>query len=417
MDWNIYSAIILLTLLVSLTLDLVANGLNLKCLRSEPPAELAFIFEAERYRRSQSYTRARTWFGWVAGALSLSLLLVFWVSGGFGWFDRWTRSFGWSEIPTGLLYVGGLVLGGSLLSLPLSLYSTFVIEERYGFNRTTLRTWVMDQLKGGLVAAFLGGPLLVAVLWFFTSFEKTGWLMAWAVFIGFSLFAQLVFPSVILPLFFRFTPLEEGELRQALIGYAEKVAFPLRDVFVIDGSRRSSKSNAFFTGIGRRKRIALFDTLVEKHEVPELVSVLAHEVGHYRRRHIPIGIALSALQVGAMLYLLQLFLTHQGLYDAFGVEQMSAHVGLVLFGLLASAMDQLLSVAANWLSRRFELQADRFAAQTTGNPEALIRALEGLARDNLTNLTPHPLLVFLEYSHPPLGERMAALRTARLAGE
>lgn len=432
MHWNVYTAVILATLVSSSALDWLATGLNLRWLDRPPPPELDGLYDRENHQRSQGYTRARTHFGWFSSALQLVLFLVFWSLGGFAHLDRWIRALGWAEIPSGLAYFAVLAGLSALLSLPLDLYSTFVLEERFGFNRTTLATFLLDRIKGLALIAVLGIPLASAVLWFFSRFEQSGWLFAWAAVTAFAVGSQLVVPIWILPLFHRFTPLEPGALRHALLGYAEKVAFPLDDIYVVDGSRRSSKANAFFTGIGKRRRIALFDTLVGKLEdqdsenenrdevgavdvdaapsVAELVAVVAHEVGHAKKRHIPIGLGLGVLQMGAMLYLLQLFLSQPGLYRAFSVEQPSVHVGFVLFAFLAGPVDELLSVAANWLSRRFEFQADRFAAKTTADPESLVQALRRLAKNNLTQLTPHPLLVFLRYSHPPLAARLAALR-------
>ena len=410
--FNPYGLFILVTVLVSFGLDVTARWLNLRASRRAPPANLADLYPPEEYAKSQAYLRARTRFGLAYDSVALLALLGFWFAGGFGALDRATRWLELPSIPTGILFIAALGALSAALSLPFELYGTFVLEERFGFNRTTLRTFILDRIKGALLAAVLGAPLLAAVLWLFERTGDAAWLWCWALIAGVSVVAQVVVPAWILPLFHRFEPLAEGDLRAAIEAYAERASFPLDGVFVIDGSRRSSKANAFFVGIGRRKRIALFDTLVERHTVRELVAVLAHEVGHYRLRHVLVGLLVGFLHTGLLLGLLQLVLWQEGLYRAFFIAEPSVAAGLVVFGLLAAPLDRLIAIALNALSRRHEHQADRFAARTTGDGEAMAQALRRLARDQLTNLTPHPLVVWLGYSHPPLAERLEAIRSA-----
>ena len=287
---NIFAAVILAALLLEFLLDLVSNFLNLKALKLEPPDALKDIYTPDAYRRSQEYTRENTRFGLVTGAFSLVLLLAFWFSGGFNWLDQAVRSWGLGSILNGLLYTGILLLAYNLVMLPFSIYATFVIEQHYGFNRTTPRTFVIDRLKALLLAVILGAPLLACILALFELAGIYAWLYCWAALTIYLLVIEFIAPNWIMPLFNKFTPLEEGELRSAIISYAESVKFPISNVYVIDGSRRSSKSNAFFTGFGRNKRIALFDTLIAQHTVPELVAVLAHEIGHYKKKHILWGL-------------------------------------------------------------------------------------------------------------------------------
>ncbi|HVS12443.1 MAG TPA: M48 family metallopeptidase [Thermoanaerobaculia bacterium] len=403
---------VLAALLVSFALDVVARWLNLRAARRRPPEVVADLYQPDEYARSQRYLQARSRFGLVVEIVGLAALLGFWFAGGFGLVDRTARALELGAIPTGLVFVGILGLLSALLSLPFDLWSTFVLEERFGFNRTTLRTFVLDRVKGALLALALGVPLLAAVFWLFERAGGWAWLWCWALMAAVSVVAQIVVPAWILPLFHRFERLEEGELRAAIEAYAERVGFPLEGVFVIDGSRRSSKANAFFTGLGRRKRIALFDTLVERHPVSELVAVLAHEVGHFRLLHVPLGTLAGIAHTGLMLGLLQAVLWRDDLYRAFFVERPSVAVGLVLFGLLAAPLDRLLGIALHALSRRHEHQADRFAVETTGDPTAMTAALRRLSRDQLTNLTPHPLMVWLAYSHPPLARRLEAIAAA-----
>lgn len=405
--WTILGAILL-----QQALALVADLLNLRALSSRPPAGFEHVYDPERYARSQEYTRAKTRFSFWPQALDLALLLGFWFAGGFAWLDRATRALGYGELVTGLLFIGALFLGKTLLELPFRHWSTFVLEERFGFNKTTRATFWADAAKGLLLALVLGGPLLAAILYFFERLGDSAWLVCWAVTALFTLLVQWVAPTWIFPLFNKFKPLEEGELRAAVLDYARRVGFPLEGLFVIDGSRRSTKANAFFTGFGKRKRIALFDTLIEKHTTEELVAVVAHEIGHYKRRHILQGLVLGLAQAGLVFFVLSRVLSEPALFAAFGVTTPSVHAGLVFFALLWSPLELVLGLAQQALSRRNEFEADAFARETTGRAEPLVRALERLSADSLSNLTPHPVYVALHHSHPPLPARVAALRAA-----
>lgn len=406
---NVYASVILAALLLEHVLSLVADVLNLRHLEPELPPEFEGVYDEEAYRRSQEYTRARTRFGLVPGTVDLVVLLGFWGLGGFGWLDEIVRELGFGSVVTGLLFIGSLVLARTVLHLPFKVYSTFVLEERYGFNRTTPRTFVVDMVKGLVLTALLGAPLLAAVLWLFEAAGSWAWLACWTFTALFLVTVQVLAPTWILPLFNKFEPLQEGELRRALLGYAKGVDFPLDDVYVVDGSRRSSKANAFFTGFGKNKRVALFDTLIEKHSPDELVAVVAHEIGHYKRHHIVKGLVLAIAHLGVLFALLQVFLSHAGLFEAFGTAP-SVYAGLVFFGLLYTPIEMVLSVLLNRFSRHNEFEADAFSATTTRAPETLIGALKRLSLDNLSNLTPHPFFVWLHYSHPPVLERIRALR-------
>ena len=406
---NAYGAIVLGALLGNFALDVSADVLNLRALRPELPPEFRDVYDAERYRRAQEYTRARTWFELVPATAGLAVLLAFWFGGGFGALDRAVRALGLGPLPTGLLYLGALGLGATVLRLPFRWWSTFVVEERFGFNKTTPRTFWADVAKGLVLSAVLGGALLTAVLWLFARTGTTAWLWCWLVATLFVVVVQYVAPTWIMPLFNRFTALDPGTLRDAILAYARGVDFPLEEVFVIDGSRRSTKANAFFTGFGRRKRIALFDTLVQSLSTPELVAVVAHEVGHYKRRHVLVGMLLAILQTGATFFLLSLVVDRPGLFAAFQVAEPSVYAGLVFFALLVGPFELVLSVALHVLSRRHEFEADAFALATTGAGDRLASALKRISADGLSNLTPHPLYVFLHYSHPPLRDRVRAL--------
>lgn len=406
---NVYALIILIALVGSYGLEMLSDFLTLRSLKPEPPEEFKDLYDPAEYRKSQNYTRERIRFGFIRSTVSLIVLLTFWFLGGFNLLDGLLRSYGRSEIVTGIAFIGALLLGSSLIELPFTLYSTFVIEEKFGFNKTSWKVFIADKIKGLILGALLGLPLLAAILWFFEAAGPAAWLYGWALVTAFTLIIQYVAPVWILPLFNKFTPLEEGTLKQSIFAYAKSVEYPLKDILVMDGSKRSAKANAFFTGWGKNKRIALFDTMLDKYSVEEIVAVVAHEVGHFKLKHTIKGTVLSILSTGILFYLLSLFIKNPGLFEAFGMTHISAYAGLVFFGLLYTPIEMFLSVLMNIFSRKHEYEADRYSAETTGHGGHLTAALKKLSVHNLTNLTPHPLPVFLYYSHPPLKDRIRAL--------
>ncbi|MGQ9546162.1 MAG: M48 family metallopeptidase [Dehalococcoidia bacterium] len=407
---NVFFFIILLALIVEYVVEAVAHLLNLKSVRGELPPELEGLYQPEDYRKSQKYLRTNTYLALVSSTFSLVVLLCFWFAGGFNYLDHLVRSWGFVTILSGLLYIGILVMGYSLIMLPFSIYRTFVIEERFGFNRTSPHTFVMDRLKSLGLAALIGGALLSGILALFQYTGSYAWIYGWVASTIFFVIVEYVAPTWIMPLFNKFSPLQPGELREAILDYARSVEFPVRSVFVMDGSRRSTKSNAFFTGFGGNKRIALFDTLIQKHTVPELIAILAHEIGHHKKRHILQGMIINILHAGLLFFLLSIFLDSAGLYEAFYMEQQSIYGGILFFGLLYTPLEMVLSPATHALSRKNEYEADRFAAETIRHPQDLVEALKKLHTSNLSNLTPHPLYVFLNYSHPPLLQRIRAIQ-------
>ena len=406
---NPFFLVILIALLIEYAIGVIANLFNLKSLSTKPPPALEGVYQSDEYRKSQEYLRANTRFDFVTGTFSLAVLLSFWFTGGFNYLDQIVRSWGFVPILNGLLYIGILVLGYSLIKLPFSIYRTFVIEERFSFNTTNPRTFASDRIKGLVLAALIGAPLLGGILALFEYAGYHAWIYCWIAVTLFSLILQYVAPTWIMPLFNKFTPLEGGELREAILSYARSVDFPVKNVLVMDGSKRSSKPNALFTGFGRNKRIALFDTLIKKHTVPELIAVLAHEIGHHRKKHILQGTIISILHTGVLFFVLSILLGSPGLYDAFYMEQQSIYSGILFFGLLYTPLEMVLSIMMHALSRRNEYEADRFAAETTQHPQHLVEALKKLHAGNLSNLTPHPFYVSLNYSHPPLLQRIRAI--------
>ena len=409
---NAYAAIVWAALLAEYGASVLSGVLNVRALSTTLPLEFEEVFEPEAYAKSQQYTRATTRFGLIRDTANLLVVIAVWHLAGFEWLDQTVRQAGYGPVPTGLLFIGALVAGLMVLGLPFRVYGTFVIESRFGFNRTTPTTFLADSVKGLLLALTLGGALMAGILFFFAWAGSYAWLWCWGASAAFLLVVQVIAPSWIMPLFNTFTPLDAGELRDAIMAYARTAAFPLKDIFLVDGSRRSSKANAFFTGIGRNKRIGLFDTLVAGYSVSELVAVVAHEIGHYRKGHLSQGIVVQVAYLGGLFFTMSLVVGQVGLFDAFYMTESSVYAGLVFFGLLFTPVEMALSLFVNALSRRNEFEADAFAAETPGHGEHLISALKKLSADTLTNLTPHPLHVVLHHSHPPVVERIAALRAA-----
>ncbi len=407
---NYYLLFILTILIGSYILELIVEILNIKHLKTDLPTEFAGYYDAETYKKSQQYLKDNTLFGIIVDTIVTALTIAFILVGGFNYVDTIARGFNLGSIPTGLIFAGILLFVSQLIHIPFSAYATFVIEEKYGFNRTTVKTFFADILKSWLLMAIIGGTVFSIVLWFFEKAGAAAWLYCWGAMIVIQLVLSYIAPVVIMPLFNKFYPLEAGELKSTIEEYARAQKFKMKGVFKMDASKRSAKSNAFFTGFGKFRRIVLFDTLIEKHTVDELVSVLAHEMGHYKKKHIIISLLISVLTTGLMFFILSRFLNNPGLFAAFQMEHISLYASLLFFGFLYAPIETILAIVGNMLSRRHEYAADAYAAATFGKPEALIAALKKLSVDNLSNLTPHPLKVFLHYSHPPILQRIEALR-------
>lgn len=407
---NTIAVIILTAMVGDVIVNLIADVLNLKKLQDAVPQPFQDVYDAEKYRQSQDYLRVNTRFEWVGTVFNLVALLCFWFLGGFEALDSRVRAFGFGPVPTGLIYMGVLILAYALMTLPFNIYTTFVIEERFGFNRTTWKTYILDLLKALALGIVLGTPLMAGILAFFNYTGTWAWLYCWIAVVLYMLVVQYVAPTWIMPIFNKFKVLEEGDLKAAILSYAASIRFPLKQIYVMDGSKRSGKSNAFFTGFGRNKRIVLFDTLIDQHTVPELVAVLAHEMGHYKKKHLHQTLLLAVLQTGLMFFLLSLTISYPGLFDAFFVTHVSVYAGLIFFGMLFAPLDFFTGLLLNMRSRANEYQADRFAVRTTKNPEAMVNALKKLSVNNLANLLPHPFHVFLNNSHPPVLRRIQAIR-------
>jgi len=410
---NIYFIIIIGILLFEYMLSFIVRTLNLKALDPNLPEEFKDTFNQEKYLKSQDYTRANSRFSYITSTFSLVLSLIFIFGGVYNIIDLYVRSVGYGDILTGLLFFGLLTILTDILSLPFGLYSTFVIEEKFGFNKTTLSTYFMDKLKGYFLMILIGAPVFSLVLYFFGQYGENAWIYAWILLVAFSLVMQPIFNLFIAPMFNKFTPLEEGPLLSKIKDYLKTVNFPVKKLEVMDGSKRSSHSNAYFSGMGKNKRIALFDTLVEQMDDEEIVAVIAHEVGHYKLKHIHTGIFLSAIQSGIMFFVLSIFMMNSDLFSVFKMDHLSIYASFIFFSILYTPISMIMGFIFSFISRKNEFSADAYSAKTAKLPNSLISGLKKMSKENLSNLTPHCLNVMLNYSHPPVLDRIKVLSKYR----
>jgi len=411
---NIYLILVLIFLIGDYLKGFIVDQLNLAYLKEDIPEDFREYYDNDTYRKSQQYLKDKTRFSLFQGMIMLVLTIALILMGGFNSLDLFVRSLVDGDVKQGLVFFSIIIALSQVLGLPFSYYDHFVLEERYGFNKMTLRTFFSDIFKSFLVFIILGLPILSLILWFFLSFGDLAWLYCCGALVVIQIVLMFLAPTLIMPLFNKFEPLEDGELKSAIEAYAQKERFPLGGLFTMDGSKRSSKANAFFTGFGSFRRIVLFDTLIKNHSVNELLGILAHEMGHFKKKHILKMIVSSIIQTVLMFYVLSLFLNNKGLFDAFGMEHISIYASLLFFGFLYSPISQVLSILGTVMSRKHEFEADEYAVMTTGLKDEFIMALKKLSVDNLSNLTPHPLKVFLEYSHPPVLERIKAIQKLKV---
>ena len=396
--------ILISILIISFIVDKVLDALNAKHYKDPIPPELSDVYEEEDYLKSQNYKKANDRFSSIASSISLVVTLFFFYLDGFAFVDEWARTFSDNTIIIALLFFGSIMFVSDLLSTPFNYYHTFIIEEKFGFNKTTLKTFLVDKIKGWLMSAILGGLLLSTIIWFYEAVGSNFWLYAWGIIAVFVFFINMFYARLIVPLFNKQTPLCDGSLKTKIQDYAQKVGFKLDKIVVIDGSKRSTKANAYFSGFGSEKRVTLFDTLIKDLEEEEIVAVLAHEVGHYKRKHILFNLIISILIMGFTFWLLSLFIGNPILSEALNVASPSFHIGLIAFGILYSPISELTGLIMNFISRIFEYQADNYAKETF-DAAPLISGLKKLNKNSLSNLTPHPAYVFVYYSHPTLLQR------------
>jgi STE24 endopeptidase len=401
--------IIIAIIIIDFIIDKILDTLNAKHFDDPIPQELSDVYNKEEYEKSQRYKKERYRFGIITSTFSVLLTLGFIIFDGFAWVDDIARNFTDNAILVALFFFGIIMIGSDILTTPFSWYSTFVIEEKYGFNKTTKKTFFLDKIKGWFMMIILGGGILALIVWFYQFAGNDFWWYAWILVAVFSIFLNMFYAKLMVPLFNKQSPLEEGSLRTKIETYAKSVGFTLDNIFIIDGSKRSTKANAYFSGFGKEKRITLFDTLVKDLEEEEIVAVLAHEVGHYKKNHIIVNLLASILTTGFTLWLLSLFVGSPALSQALGVEEPSFHIGLIAFGILYSPISEITGLLMNYLSRKFEYQADNYAKNTYG-AAPLISSLKKLTKNSLSNLTPHKAYVFMHYSHPTLLQRFRNLK-------
>jgi STE24 endopeptidase len=409
MTANILFYIIIAIIIINFIKDKVLDAINAKHYNDEIPKELKDVYDSEEYKKSQAYKATNYKFGIWTSLFSILLTLTFLLLDGFEYVDNIARSYSENPIIIALIFFGIIILVSDIITTPFGYYKTFVIEEKFGFNKTSKKLFILDKLKGLLMSTILGGGIIALIVWFYQLTGNQFWLYAWGIVTVFTVFMNMFYSKLIVPLFNKQTPLDDGELRNKISAYAESVGFNLEKIFIIDGSKRSTKANAYFSGFGSEKRVTLFDTLVNDLEDEEIVAVLAHEVGHYKRKHIIFNLVASILLTGLTLYILSIFISNPLLSNAIGVEIPSFHVGLIAFGLLYSPISELTGLLMNYVSRVFEYQADDYA-KTTYKAEPLITSLKKLSKNSLSNLTPHKAYVFMHYSHPTLLERLTKLR-------
>lgn len=406
--------IIIAILIFQFLMETVLEYLNAQRYKDPIPEELNDIFDATEYQKSQDYKKTNYKFGVLTSTFSVILTLGFLFLGGFEWIDSIIRSYTENPILMALLFFGIIMIGSDIITTPFSYYKTFVIEERFGFNKSTKKLFFIDKIKGWLMMILIGGILLSVIIWFFQWTGTNFWIYAWGLVTVFTIFTNLFYSKLIVPLFNKQKPLEEGSLKSKIEGYAQNVGFDLKNIFVIDGSKRSTKANAYFSGFGKEKRVTLYDTLIKDLEEDEIVAVLAHEVGHYKRNHIIFNLSASILLTGLTLFILSIFINNPNVSLAIGVTQSSFHAALIGFGILYSPISEITGLAMNLLSRKFEYQADDYAKDTFA-ALPLITSLKKLSKNSLSNLTPHPAYVFMHYSHPPLISRIQNLQQPSLS--
>ena len=400
--------ILIAIIIISFIIDKVLDTVNAKHFNDKIPEKLADVYDADEYKKSQAYKKANEKFSNITSTFSIVLTLIFFFVEGFKFVDDFARNFVEHPILVALIFFGLIMLGSDILTTPFSYYKTFVIEEKFGFNKSTKKTFWLDKIKGWLMSILLGGGILSLIIWFYQFAGDNFWIYAWILVAVFSLLMNMFYAKLIVPIFNKQKPLEAGELKSAIENYAKKVGFTLNNIFVIDGSKRSTKANAYFSGFGLQKRITLFDTLINDLETAEIVAVLAHEVGHYKKKHIIFNLGSSILLTGLTLFILSLFINSSLLSEALGVSTPSFHIGLIAFGILYSPISEITGLFMNYMSRKFEYQADNYAKETF-EASPLISSLKKLSKNSLSNLTPHPAFVFMHYSHPTLLERIKNL--------
>ncbi|MBN2485760.1 MAG: M48 family metallopeptidase [Bacteroidales bacterium] len=406
--YNAPFLLIVSILIFNYILERWLDVLNSKKWSDTLPDEVKDVYDATQYRKSQQYKQVNDKFGLITSTFSFLVVIFMLFYHVFGFIDTWARTLTDNPVLVAIIFFGVLMLASDIINTPFALYDTFIIEEQFGFNKTTFKTFIFDKIKGWILVAVIGGGVITLIIWLYNKSEQYFWLYAWGALTLFSVFMTVFYSTLIVPLFNKQTPLEEGELKNAISNFCKKAGFRLQNIFVIDGSRRSTKANAYFTGLGKRKRIVLYDTLIKDLTTEEIVAVLAHEIGHYKKRHTIYGIVFGIIQTGIMLYVFSLFTVNPQLSSALGAKVKGVHMALMAFGVIYSPFSTLIGVFMNFVSRKHEYEADNYASGF-GYGSQLVSGLKKLSSNNLSNLTPHPAYVFFHYSHPTLLQRVLAI--------
>ena len=402
--------IIIIIVVLDFALTQYLSYRNRRLMSPDIPLQLEGIYDKTEYAKQQAYQKTNRRFGIFSDFLSFVIILLVLVFQIFGWLDIELREYIVNPIWLTLAFVGVIYAINAILELPFEYYATFNIEEKFGFNKSTRKIFWFDQIKGLLLSLVLGGGILALIVWLFSIFDANFWIYAWMIITVFSLFMTFFYSNLIVPLFNKQTPLEDGELRTAIEGFSQKAGFELKNIYVMDASKRSTKANAYFTGFGSKKRIVLFDTLIKDLTPEEIVAVLAHEIGHYKKKHIVKHLIVSVLYIGILLFVLSLFLNNSSLAVALGGEKASFHLGIIAFSILFTPISLVLGISMNVSSRKNEYEADAYAA-AFGLSDELINGLKKLSVKSLSNLNPDSLYVFFYYSHPTLLQRINRLRS------
>jgi STE24 endopeptidase len=373
------------------------------------PIEVKDVYDADQYKKSQLYKLVNDKFGLLTSTFSFLVVISMLFFHVFGFIDTWARTITSNPVLIAIIFFGVFMLASDLVNTPFAIYDTFVIEERFGFNKTSVKTFIFDKIKGWILISIIGGGVLTLIIWLYNKSEHFFWIYAWIALTLFSIFMTIFYSTLIVPLFNKQTPLEDGILKDAISNFCRKAGFRLQNIFVIDGSKRSTKANAYFTGLGKRKRIVLYDTLIKDLTTDEIVAVLAHEIGHYKKKHTIYGIVFGFIQTGIMLYVFSLFTVNPMLSSALGAKVKGVHMALMAFGVIYSPFSTMVGVFMNLVSRKQEYEADKFASNLNFG-EQLMSGLKKLSSNNLSDLTPHPLYVFFHYSHPTLIQRIRAIK-------
>jgi STE24 endopeptidase len=403
---NKYALIISTAIFLNFLVFLVSNYLNLLNLKKNIPDNVKKLYNPQEYEKSKNYIKQNSKFGLIHELVNISSFFVFWMYSGFAYLDTYVRQFPISTSFRGVIYISIFMFLSFLINLPFNLYHTFIIDNKFGFNRTTAKTFFFDMVKNLLLFLLIGLPLIYFIMFFFEYFGFNAWIYAWIFITCISLVIQYLAPKFIMPLFNKFIPIENNQLKLKIIDYCKKLSFSVSNIFVIDGSKRTSKGNAFFTGYGKNKTIAIYDTLLNSHSDEEIIAILAHEIGHYKKKHVLINIAFFIVHSGIILILLNHFIWEYELYTGFYLYNLSIYAGFIFFFMLYTPIEIIINPLLNFYSRANEYQADKFAVNSTGLYDEMISALKKLAKNNLSNLTPHPLFIILNYSHPTIDKRI-----------